>query len=389
MTSEEKKALAEIIVNSVLQTLNEQKSNKNKAAFIEIKCPVCDKPYKKCTCENNCGQLSIEGTVLKRSWVSKPKIIIPNGITKIDDRALACESRLKTVALPKSVVEIGKGAFEDCVNLEHINLHELINLTGIAENAFSHCEKMKLNSRNLTDLKKLKEIGTCAFWKSGIEEIVLKNVEKVGYGAFADCKNLESAYFGANEVEFKEWVFQGCDKLEYVDMPTETTEIPNNMFADCTSLVEIASTNNVKKIGKFAFSGCEQLWKIFLPNVQFIDEYGFSGCKDLSKDFMMELYTFETLEHIGCGAFADCIGFDCFWFPNSLKHIGESAFIGCEYLNYFYIPKSVVEIEKNAFPSPSFHSIKFETEHKTQPMGWSADLFSEYGTNVIWGFNEL
>lgn len=49
-------------------------------------------------------------------------VVIPDGVTRIEKNAIKGNAHIETVMMPDSVVEIGTGAFCNCVGLQRIKL---------------------------------------------------------------------------------------------------------------------------------------------------------------------------------------------------------------------------------------------------------------------------
>ncbi len=89
-------------------------------------------------------------TVIVQPYQSENLIISPsvtlNGVeydvTGIADYVFELWYSLKTVEIPDSMINIGKGAFTDCINLEKIIIPE--SVTKIGNYAFSYCEKLTI-----------------------------------------------------------------------------------------------------------------------------------------------------------------------------------------------------------------------------------------------------
>ena len=86
------------------------------------------------------------------------EVIIPDGVTKIDDATFFEWENLKSVYIPDSVTEIGKQAFDLCRSLKSINIPN--SVTKIGWGAFLDCES--LESINIPD--KVTEIGDSCFF---------------------------------------------------------------------------------------------------------------------------------------------------------------------------------------------------------------------------------
>ncbi|MDE6728775.1 MAG: leucine-rich repeat domain-containing protein [Oscillospiraceae bacterium] len=112
------------------------------------------------------------------------RVVIPNTVTKIEDRAFSYATRLKSVELPNSVSEIGDQAFDCCLSLTDINIP-----------------------------KSVVRIGGDAFSTTRIKSAVLpKSLEVLDEGAFSCCFDLESVTFDSVP-RFGQRVFFGCAKL--------------------------------------------------------------------------------------------------------------------------------------------------------------------------------
>lgn len=75
----------------------------------------------------------------------------------------------------------------------------------------------------------------------------------------------------------RDWNFANCINLKNIIINNSNTSIPPNFFANCTNLISLSSSN-ISKIGKQSFSGCKNLRKISLPQIQLIEENAFLQC---------------------------------------------------------------------------------------------------------------
>ena len=91
-------------------------------------------------------------------------LVIPEGITIINDYALCYDTCLTSVTIPNSVTSIGDYAFMGCSNLTSVTIPS--SVTSIGGSAFQGCSK--------------------------VASITIPNsVERIGEGAFFDCKELK------------------------------------------------------------------------------------------------------------------------------------------------------------------------------------------------------
>ena len=67
-------------------------------------------------------------------------VIIPHGVTSIDEKAFYHCSRLTSITIPNSVTSIGKQAFYFCTGLTSINIPD--DVTRIEESTFEYCRNL-------------------------------------------------------------------------------------------------------------------------------------------------------------------------------------------------------------------------------------------------------
>ena len=113
-------------------------------------------------------------------------------------------SRIKRVALPKSMRVLEYKAFHECGSVEEIVLNE-----------------------------GLETIGEYAFCGTGCKKIVIPNsVKEIKQGAFCDSRNLEEVYI-PNSVEIIEKdAFSICEKLVNVTIPTKFKNQLDDIFKE-------------------------------------------------------------------------------------------------------------------------------------------------------------
>ncbi len=165
----------------------------------------------------------------------------------------------------KNLPVITANAFEDCANLEKVDLSGHDNLQEIAEYAFSNDAKLKkfvfgddLKGKNV-DLK------TFAFSNTAIETI----------GREDSDFDLSAANFNAVRIS----VFSNMPKLKSVDIPstfsinpalanaelhTNGSTIPASTFADDPELEEVTLDYQLSKVADGAFLGDDKITKLFV-----------------------------------------------------------------------------------------------------------------------------
>lgn len=199
------------------------------------------------------------------------EIILNEGIEKIGDECFL-ESKIRNINFPSSLKNIGKAAFQDCKQLEKVDLSkteiEVLSeaafidsglkeillpskLKEISSESFSGTDKLE----EITISKSTVEIGYRAFYNSGLKLITLhNNLKTIGHMAFANCPNLTKVEKSSEKTQNNEGIveigaFQNCPSLTEATLPDNITEIEGYTFIECAKLEKISLPKNLKKIG--------------------------------------------------------------------------------------------------------------------------------------------
>jgi len=180
--------------------------------------------------------LGIQNNALKKYIGSAEKIIVPDGVTKIeafafghaDNEEEGCPN-LKEVILPASVKEIERFAFYQCRALVKIHFPE--NLKTIGQEAFRKC--VRLRKVTLPD---------------GLTEIA--------YGLFESCYSLEEIYIPDSVREIHEKAFSFCG-LKQIEIPAHIRNLSPLVFDDCINIK--ASYQNIHFEADRSLQNCIQL----------------------------------------------------------------------------------------------------------------------------------
>ncbi|MGM9971405.1 MAG: leucine-rich repeat domain-containing protein, partial [Anaeroplasmataceae bacterium] len=169
----------------------------------------------------------------------------------------------------KSVTVLGGnilyGAFDECSNIEEINLGE--DVTSIGSYAFYNCS-------SLTSIN------------------IIGGVKSNGEYIFYNCSSLTSIKIASGVTSLGYSTFSGCSSLISIEIPSSVTSIEAYVFRGCSSLVSIVIPSGVKSIGGAAFYGCSSLTSIKIPSsVTSIGEDAFRYCYRL-----VEIYNLSSLD---------------------------------------------------------------------------------------------
>lgn len=179
--------------------------------------------------------LILDNTVLLDCMNKEEKMVIPEGIKVIADRAFEVEygerGLLKEVVLPEGLEEIGERAF---------------------------CENMKLSTINLPST--LKKVGKRAFFGTDLEKVEIPaTVEKWGGEVFAYTSLKEVLLPDSMEI-VPLGMFSWCDKLEKINVPNKLTTVGKNAFQGTNVKVsDFLENENLTTIKSGAFESTD--WK--------------------------------------------------------------------------------------------------------------------------------
>ena len=179
-------------------------------------------------------KLVIVNHVLLDGRACKGNVTVPEGVTKIADRAFnlggtkaGSGSALVSITLPKSLRSIGDKAFLMNVSLEKVVVAEGLITVGVQ--AFAGCEK----------LETILMPSTLSF---------------IAGGAFYKCSSLNTVNLAKTSMDtISVNCFSACPKLTNVDLPRNLSWISRLAFYGCTALSELKLPASVATIGEKAF----------------------------------------------------------------------------------------------------------------------------------------
>ena len=108
---------------------------------------------------------------LKKYNGDSPIVIIPNGVTVIEQEAFKDNKTIQKVNIPNSVIAIGASAFDGCSSLTEVSLPN--GLKKINYMTFSGCNNLK----SMTIPASVDEIMFNAMYCDGLKEITFKNAD--------------------------------------------------------------------------------------------------------------------------------------------------------------------------------------------------------------------
>ncbi|MDE6667513.1 MAG: leucine-rich repeat domain-containing protein [Clostridia bacterium] len=324
--------------------------------------------------------VSIAGGALQKG--SFKKVIISDGITRIEQEAFnECRS-LTEVEFPSTLEYIGRDAFYDC-DLEELSLPT--SLKTIGQTAFGNCDSLK----NVDIPEGVETIDSQVFFSCySLKSVNFPaSLKTLWYGAFSWCGNLEKITVASGNT-----VFRSVDNC-IIDIANK------ELVAGCKTSV-IPSDGSVEKIGDMAFCG-SGVKQFNLPaTVTVIDDNAFANCDFTSVNIP------ASVKEIGSGAFGRCDYIDSFTVDanntvlyssqnciieratktlvvgcvasvipddGSVTSIGYAAFQECN-IQKLFIPASVKEISRNAFLRSYIHEVTME----------GVEIIDDYAFDSCW-----
>ena len=246
-------------------------------------------------------------------FCSVNSIVLPEGLKKIGDLALACSA--KEMTLPSTLEEIGFCAFAGCLFTE-IELPE-----------------------------GLRVIGDYAFQGLLIEEVVIpKTVTKIGTGAFTGC--------GYSESDKKSY---GLDRISVAagNLCYDSRENCNAVIETATNKLVVGTNNavipsDVTTLGDIAFSMCNHMTKIIIPaSVETIEGNCFLQCYHLA-----DIYVCRQEPVAAPRAFGNP-GLDGFDFDHVVLHVPVGSKDAYDAANTWMFFKNIVEFDPNNMGDPT------------------------------------
>ncbi len=258
------------------------------------------------------------------------------------------------------------GASKDILTIEN-NVATLNTILYPIETHAPYLYRNKI--RTIAVPKDIKEIGVDAFFGcSDIEKIILpQGLEIINERAFFSC-SLKELSLPESVISIKNAAFS-YSSLININLPSGLKSIAENLFSDCRNLKSIIIPNKVTSIGSGAFINCDSLLSVSLPEgLETIDTYAFWYCG------LRSIILPESLISIGGGAFSQC-DLESIVIPSKIKTIENSTFsysslknvilnegllsIGYDAFHYseiesIIIPNSVTTIYSRAFENTPF-----------------------------------
>ena len=315
-------------------------------------------------------------------------VIIPNGVTVIENYAFEGCTNLKNVTIPDSVTNMGK----DILNKTEWYRLQPIGDVYIGKVYYKYKGKMPENTY-VSILEGTKGIARSAFedCTNLLSITIPKSIVYIGNGAFEDCTGLTKINWNAENVtalEYRNYIFSNAGTAsEGIDVVfgDDVRSIPSCLFSGgwvgyyiYPNIRSIKIGAGVESIGYDAFVNCDKITELIVSKnnpvyhsegdciVETDSKKLYLGCKNSVIPLNGSVTRIGYKAFAGCSglknvsipgsvtiiedyAFQGCIGLESLEIPNSVTSIGCRTFSGCTSITDIFIPDSVTSIESSAF----------------------------------------
>ena len=289
--------------------------------------------------------VKITGYLGTKDVVVIPEVIDGYEVQVLGSAAFRDRNDIKAVVLPEGITEIQECAFQRCTQLENVRLSTTI--TTIGGSAFSECH-------SLTELEFPGGLTSIGGWGSNncpklVRVVLPDGLTTISRNTFSGCINLESINYPMSLKNAGERIFEGDNKLKSITVPEGVKELPDNVFKGCSNFTEIRLPSTLKTIGGAAFEVCTGLTEIELPEgLTSIGGWSFNGCTGLK-----EIKLPDSVTELGRYAFTNCTNLESINYPMSLSSTGDGIFNGDSKLKSITVPEGIERLSDNAFKNCS------------------------------------
>lgn len=165
------------------------------------------------------------------------------------------------------------------------------------------------------------------------------NLISIGFGAFAQCENIEQMDIPDSVTKIDAFAFQSCSGLKRINLGTGLVSLGGSTFDGCENLTEVTLPEGLRSIGMLAFAYCKRLKNITLP---------------------MGLTT------IRYGTFEYCFALEEIDIPQGVTAIESLAFKNCTALKQISIPEGIQSIAQDAFLNSGLETIFIDSMNEKE-----------------------
>ncbi len=313
---------------------------------------------------SNTTYSSYNGTLYSKDYVyfvccpegRKGDVVLRNGTVYICDFSFFNASKVTSIHIPASVIDVGEKALYDTSSLSSITVDNsnkyFVYSGGILydknKTEVIKCVDSRISCVNIAST--VKKIRECAFFncKKLMGPINFPNgLVSIGERAFFNCSSLTGDInLPSTLTTIGSAAFYNCKNITGLSISSNLEEIPDDCFCLCESVKNIVIPNGVKKIGERAFFECRGAESLIISNtVTQIGNWAFSYNESLKGDLIIP----DSVVTIGDAAFDTCISLNGYIILGSkVSEIGDSVF--------YYCSNAKAIIFRGPVPAPSQYS---------------------------------
>ena len=252
---------------------------------------------------------------------------IPEGVTRLADRAFAENQSIKRVRFPQSLQTIGEAVLYLCSKLEALE------------------GKFVEDGRYLVQDGEIKAVAV-----NGLTEVTFpSSVTAIAMGAFYNAWQLQTLSIPAAVTRIGDIAFAGCGSLQEVEIEGAAVEFGAGVFRYDSSIRKF--TGPLAQNERYLVS-TDQTLIAFAPQgaTEAIVPDGVTtiGASAFENQYNLTAVTIPaTVTTIGDGAFRWCDNLMNVTLPEGLLSIGSEAFYSCKTFTTFEIPPTVIKVGYN------------------------------------------
>ena len=260
------------------------------------------------------------------------EITIPEGVTKIGEKALAYCAAVTKVHFPSSLKKIDYKAFEKCTGITgELNLTPCTQLKKVS--GFSGCT-------GITNVKAPSQVTSISFdYCTGFTgEVDLSAYTQLKYVDFINCPNITGTKLPSSVIEVMVSGCTGIQNIADLNLPASIKYLSCKRCTGLTGLLDLSPYTQMKTIRPDAFQYCTGITDIKLPAA--IEEIGrdaFAFCNGLTGEIDFSSYTqLKKLRGFAC-----CSGLTNVKLPPSVTHVYFESCRGLHNFAELNIPDSI------------------------------------------------
>ena len=181
-------------------------------------------------------------------------VIVPMGITKIMPHAFKNINNVRKIILPTTIQFLSRRSFEECPNLEYVEVSSKHDSFGC-----SYCKCSNLNKIISQDqlLIKVPANVTGTF-------VVPQNITQISEGCFCGCNQITDIIFPSQINAIGPLAFSKCSSLTTLTIPKSVTFIGESAFRECENLRWVLLPNTLSKLSANLFAYCPNLEHVYV-----------------------------------------------------------------------------------------------------------------------------